>query len=70
MGGANDGPKPPLSVGEMKNNNQLAMRACDKKSKGGKGMAAGTRVAGSDKEGEGGEEGNVIGNKGGVKQRG
>jgi hypothetical protein len=44
-------------MGEMKNNNQLALWACDKKGKGEKGIATGIRVVG-DKEGKGIEEGN------------
>jgi hypothetical protein len=51
--GANDGPRPPPpSVREMKNNNQLAIGACDKKSKGWKVIATVIRVA-NDKEGNG-----------------
>jgi hypothetical protein len=49
----------------MKNNNQLAMGACDKEGKGGKAMATEIRVVGNE-EGDGDEEGNGIGNKGGV----
>ncbi len=48
-----------------KKNNQLVMGACDEKGEGGKAMAMGIRVAG-DKEDEGGEAGNGVGNEGGV----
>jgi hypothetical protein len=50
-------------VGEIKNNNQLAMGACDKEGKGGKAMTMMIRVAGN-------KEGNGISDKGGVQQRG
>jgi hypothetical protein len=43
----------------MKNNNQLAMGACDKDGKGSKAMTMAMRVIGN-------EEGDSIGNKGGV----
>jgi hypothetical protein len=43
----------------MKNNNQLAIGACDKEGEGGKVMVTGIRVVGN-------EEGNGISNKGGV----
>jgi hypothetical protein len=51
----------------MKNNNQLAIGACDEEGKGGMAMATGIRVAG-DKEGKGNKEGNDV-NEGGVQQR-
>jgi hypothetical protein len=60
---------PPPSAGEMKNNNQLAMGACDEEGKGGKAMATTIRVTGN-KEGKGNKEGNGIGDKGGVQRRG
>jgi len=41
------------------------MGACDKEGEGGKAMVMGMRVAG-DKEGEGNEAGNGVGNKGEV----
>jgi hypothetical protein len=41
------------------------MGACDKKGEGGKAMVMGIRVAG-DKEGEGGEVGDGVGDKVGV----
>ena len=44
------------------------MGACDKKGEGRKAMAMGIRVAG-DKEGEGDEAGDGIGDKGGVQLR-
>ncbi len=44
------------------------MGACDKEGKGGNGMAASIRVVGS-KEGKGDEEGDGVGNKGGVQRR-
>ena len=44
------------------------MRAWDEKGEGGKVMMMGIRVAG-DKEGEGDEVGDGIGNEGGVQQR-
>ncbi len=44
------------------------MGACDEEGKGSKVMAMGIRVVG-DKEGEGNEEGNGIGNKGVVRRR-
>jgi hypothetical protein len=44
------------------------MGACDKEGEGGKAMAVVIRVAG-DEEGEGNDEANGVGNKGGVKQR-
>ncbi len=53
------------SNGNKGGNNQLAMGAWDKEDKGGKAMAMGIRVAG-DVEGKGDEEGNVLGNEGGV----
>jgi hypothetical protein len=53
-------------MGEMKNNNQLAMGACDEEGKGSKAMATGIRVAGN-KEGKIDKEGDGIGNKGGVQ---
>jgi hypothetical protein len=56
-------------MGEMKNNNQLAIRACDKEGKGSKAMATAIRVV-SNEEGDGNKEGDGIGNKGGVQQRG
>jgi hypothetical protein len=49
----------------VKKNTQLAMGACVEKGEGGKVMAMGIRVAG-DKEGEGGEAGDGVGDKGGV----
>jgi hypothetical protein len=49
----------------MKNNNQLAMGACHKDGKGSKVMATAIRVAGN-KEGNGGKEGDGIGDEGGV----
>jgi hypothetical protein len=51
----------------MKNNNQLAMGACDKEGKGGKAMATGIRVVG-DKEGKADKEGNSVSDEGGVQQ--
>ncbi len=54
---------PPV-CGRDKNNNQLAMGACDKEGKGGKTMTMTIRVVG-DEEGEG----NGVGDKGGVRQR-
>ena len=50
----------------MKKNNQLAMRESDEKGESGKVMAIGIRVVG-DKEGEGDETGNGVGNEGGVQ---
>ncbi len=44
------------------------MGACDEEGEGGKVMAMGIRVAG-DEEGKGNEEGNVIGDEGGVQRR-
>ena len=44
------------------------MGACDEKGKGGKAMAMGIRVEG-DKEGEGDEAGNGIGDEGGLQLR-
>jgi hypothetical protein len=52
----------PLPAGETKNNNQLAMGACDKEGKGGKGIETAIRVVG-DKEEDGVCDG------GGVQQR-
>ncbi len=48
---------PPPSMGEMQNNNQLAMGACDKEGEGSKAMAMEIRVAG-DKDIKGDKEGN------------
>jgi hypothetical protein len=45
---------------KVKKNNQLVMRACDKKGEGGKAMAMGIKVAG-DEEGEGDEAGDGVG---------
>ncbi len=44
------------------------MGACDEKGEGGKAMAMGIRVAG-DKEGEGDEAGDGVGDEGGVQRR-
>jgi hypothetical protein len=52
----------------MKNNNQLAMGACDEEGKGDKALAMGIKVAG-DKEGKGNKEGNGVSNEGGVQQK-
>jgi hypothetical protein len=52
----------------MKNNSQLAMRACDKKGEGGKAMAMAIRGAGSE-ESDGNKQGNGVDDKGGVQQR-
>jgi hypothetical protein len=68
IGGANYGPIPPLSTGEIKNNNQLALGACDQEGKGGNAITLAIRVAG-DEKGKGKEEGDGIGNEGGVQQR-
>jgi len=51
---------------KVKKNNQLAMRESDKKGESGKVMAIGIRVVG-DKEGEGDEAGDGVGNEGGVQ---
>ncbi len=57
---------PPPSTGEMKNNNLLAMGACEKEGKDSKAIGTGIRVAG-DKEGKGNKEGDVVGKEGGVQ---
>jgi hypothetical protein len=59
IGGANDGPRPPQSVVEIKNNNQLMMGAYDKEGVSGKAMATIIRVVGN-KEGKGDREGNPL----------
>jgi hypothetical protein len=56
------------SNGNEGGNNQWEMGACDEEGEGGKVMAMGIRVAG-DEEGKGNEEGNVIGDEGGVQRR-
>jgi hypothetical protein len=53
-------------MGEMKNNNQLAMGARDTEGKGDKAMVMAIRVAGN-KEGNGDKDGNRISNEGGVQ---
>ncbi len=55
------------SDGNEGGNNHLAMGACDKEGKGGKAMAIRIRVAGNE-EGKGDEEGNGVGDEGGVQQ--
>jgi hypothetical protein len=66
IGGGNDGSRPPPSRQEIKNNNQLAMGACDEEGKGSKATAV--RVA-SEEEGKGNKEGNGVGNKAREQQR-
>jgi hypothetical protein len=43
-----DSPRPPPIRGRDKNNNQLAVEACDKEGEGAKAMATAIRVAGDE----------------------